>query len=170
MADTDAQPPNAQPMSESDISANPDLTPAAPLKGETTDEGGTLSGKTADAKQAIKEGASKYGAQAADKARAFAEDGKARAGSALDQLSQLLTDAAGQVDEKLGAQYGGYARTAASSVSSFSDQIKAKDMDELVDNARELVRKSPAVAIGAAAAVGFVIARLFQSGIDSNKA
>ncbi|MCK8456121.1 hypothetical protein [Sphingomonas faeni] len=127
-----------------------------------------LSAKTADAKQAIKEGASKYSAQAADKARTFAEDGKARASGALEQIAQLLNDAAGQVDEKLGSQYGGYARSAADSVSGFADQVKAKDIDELVDDARELVRKSPAIAVGAASAIGFVIARLVQSGVDAN--
>lgn len=131
-------------------------------------EAGNLSGKTADAKQAIKDGASKYGAQATDKARTFAEDGKARASGALEQIAQLLTDAAGQVDEKLGSQYGGYARNAADSVSGFADQVKAKDIDELFDDARELVRKSPAIAVGAAAAVGFVVARLVQSGVDAN--
>lgn len=170
MADTDATPPVAQPMSDADVTASTDATTAVPVKGPVTDEGGTLSAKTAEAKQAIKDGASKYGTQAADKARTFAEDGKVKAGGALDQLAQLLTDAADQVDEKVGAQYGGYARTAAGSISSFSDQIKAKDIDELVENARELVRKSPAVAIGAAAAVGFVLARLIQSGVDSEKA
>ena len=131
-------------------------------------EAGNVSGKTADAKQAIKESASKYSAQAADKARTFAEDGKARASGALEQIAQLLTDAAGQVDEKLGSQYGGYARSAADSVSGFADQVKAKDIDELVDDARELVRKSPAIAVGAAAAIGFVIARLVQSSVDAN--
>lgn len=170
MADTDATTPNAQPMSDADVTASADAAAATPIKGSVTDEGGTLSAKTAEAKQAIKDGASKYGTQAADKARTFAEGGKVKAGGALDQLAQLLTDAADQVDEKVGAQYGGYARTAAGSISSFSDQIKAKDIDELVENARELVRKSPAVAIGAAAAVGFVLARLIQSGVDSDKA
>ena len=131
-------------------------------------EAGTQSGKTPDAKQAIKDGASKYGAQAVDKARTFAEDGKARASGALEQIAQLLTDAAGQVDEKLGSQYGGYARNAADSVSGFADQVKAKDIDELFDDARELVRKSPAIAVGAAAAIGFVVARLVQSGVDAN--
>ena len=131
-------------------------------------EANTLSGKTTDAKQAIKDGASKYSAQAADKARTFAEDGKARASGALEQVAQLLTDAAGQVDEKLGSQYGGYARSAADSVSGFADQVKAKDIDELFDDARELVRKSPAIAVGAAAAIGFVVARLVQSGVDAN--
>ena len=50
----------------------------------------------------VKDSATKYGAQAADKAREFADTGKQRATGALDQLSQMLHDAAGQVDEKLG--------------------------------------------------------------------
>jgi len=116
----------------------------------------------------IKDNASKYGQQAADKARLFAEDGKARAGTALEQVAQLLTDAAAQVDDKLGAQYGGYARSAADSVSGFAEQVRAKDIDALVDDVTALVRKSPAVAVGAAAALGFVVARLVQSGIDAN--
>ncbi len=133
-----------------------------------TIENGDVSAKAGDAKQAIKDGANKYTAQATDKVRTFAEDGKARASGALEQVAQLLTDAAGQVDEKLGSQYGGYARSAADSVSGFADQVKAKDIDELFDDARELVRKSPAIAVGAAAAIGFVVARLVQSGVDAN--
>ena len=72
-----------------------------------TIENGDVSAKAGDAKQAIKDGANKYTAQATDKVRTFAEDGKARASGALEQVAQLLTDAAGQVDEKLGSQYGG---------------------------------------------------------------
>ena len=117
----------------------------------------------------LKDNATKYGAQAADRARAFADTGKERATGALDQLSEMLHDAARQVDEKLGAQFGEYARTAAGQVSSLSDQIKAKDVDALVDDARDYVRKSPAVAIGIAAALGFVVARLVQSGVDTGR-
>ena len=161
---------DAKPMSDNDVSSSDDFTPADPLKGATVDndgnEGGTLVEKT-DVKQAFKETVGGYGTQAADKARLFAEDGKAKAGGALDQLATLLNDAAAQVDEKLGAQYGGYARTAADSVTSFSDQVKAKDIDELIEDATALVRKSPGIAIGAAAALGFVVARLIQSGIDT---
>jgi ElaB/YqjD/DUF883 family membrane-anchored ribosome-binding protein len=100
----------------------------------------------------------------------LADTGKERAVGGLDQLSQLITDAAGQVDEKLGSQYGEYARSAAGVVSGFSDQIKGKDVDQLLDEAREFVRKSPGVAVGVAAALGFAAARLVQSGIDSGKA
>jgi len=161
---------DAQPMSDQDVSSTDGFAPAAPIKGATIDNDGGSSDndKATDVKTTIKDSVGTYGNQAADKARTFAEDGKARASGALDQLAQMLNDAADQVDEKLGAQYGGYARTAASSVTGFSDQVKAKDIDELVDDARELVRKSPGIAIGAAAAIGFVVARLVQSGLDTN--
>lgn len=162
-------PDSAKPMSDNDISAQDDFNQAAPAKGATiNNDGAPIAEATGDAKTVIKDAVGNYGTQAADKARLFAEDGKAKAGGALDQLAQLLNDAAAQVDEKLGAQYGGYARNAASTVTGFSDQVKAKDIDELVDDARELVRKSPGIAIGAAAALGFVVARLIQSGLDTN--
>jgi ElaB/YqjD/DUF883 family membrane-anchored ribosome-binding protein len=118
----------------------------------------------------VKDYSSKYGAQATDKIRTFADTGKERAVGGLDQLSQLINDAAQQVDDKLGAQYGDYARTAAGAVSNFAEQLKGKDTEELLDEAREFVRKSPGVAVGVAAALGFAVARLVQSGIDGNKA
>ena len=36
----------------------------------------------------------------------------------------------------------------------------------MIDEAREFVKKSPAVAIGTAAAIGFVLARLVKAGLD----
>lgn len=126
--------------------------------------------KTDHAKQTVKDYSSKYGAQATDKIRTLADTGKERAVGGLDQLSTLINDAAQQVDDKLGAQYGDYARTAAGAVSNFAEQLKGKDTEELLDEAREFVRKSPGVAVGVAAALGFAVARLVQSGIDGNKA
>jgi ElaB/YqjD/DUF883 family membrane-anchored ribosome-binding protein len=181
MADNDVKP-----MTDADIDTPPATTefaPAEPLKdagvefevagsgtqGSTTSQGGAGEGTATKATQAIKEGATKLQGQATDKLRAYAQDGQSRAGGALDQLAQLLNDAAHQVDNKLGAQYGDYARQAAGTVSGFSDTVKAKDVDELFEEARGFVRKSPGVAIGAAAALGFVVARLVQSGLDAER-
>jgi len=135
----------------------------------SSDTAASTGAKVDEAKSAIRDNAGKVTQQASEKVRAFAEQGKERAGGALDQLSQLLTDAASQVDEKLGAQYGNYARQAATSVQGFSDQVRSKDVDDLVDDARALVRRSPGVAIGAAAAIGFVLARLIQAGLDEQR-
>lgn len=122
----------------------------------------------AGARQAFKDEAGKLTSQGIDKAKSYAVDSKDRAGGALEEFAKLLTDAAGTVDEKLGAQYGDYARSAANSLSGFGDTLRNKDVDELLADAKELVKKSPAVAIGTAAAVGFVLARLVKSGLDAN--
>jgi len=167
-----------KPMTDADIETPPATTqfePAAPLKNtgvEFDADGGSKggNGRAADAKQAIRDNAGKYGQQAADKLRLVADDGKARAGGALEQVSQALNDAATQVDEKLGAQYGQYARSAATQVQGFADTVRNKDVDELLDDARAFVRASPAVAIGVAAALGFAVARLFQAGVDDTRA
>ena len=147
--------------------------PAEPLGNqgvEFSSEGGANGGSKLDtAKQAVRENASKLTSQAGDKAREYAEQGKARAQEGLGQLSRMLEDAATQIDEKLGGQYGQFARTAAGQVNTFADRIQAKDVDEFVDDVRGLVRQSPGVAIGAAAAIGFVLARLVQAGIDDQR-
>ena len=153
--------------------ANADFTPAEPLKDagvEFTPEGSSSSSTAGGLKQTLLDKTSDARGQAADKARLYAEDGKAKATNALGELSQMLTDAAGQVDEKLGAQYGQYARAAADRVQGFSSALDSKSVDDLVADARVLVQKSPAVAIGAAAAIGFVIARVLTSGLDQRDA
>ncbi len=42
---------------------------------------------------------------------------------------------------------------------------RAKDADELIDDTRNFVRKSPGVALAGAAIVGFALARLIKSGL-----
>jgi ElaB/YqjD/DUF883 family membrane-anchored ribosome-binding protein len=71
------------------------------------------------------------------------------------------------VDEKLGEQYGQYARSAADQISGLAESLRGKQVDDLLDDAREFVKKSPAVAVGIAAGVGFVLARLLKSGLDA---
>ena len=167
MTDADILPP-ADDAAEANapLKTAGDVEPADSPATTINSGGDDAQGKLAGARQAARDGASKLGQQATDKVRLYAEEGKARAGGALDQLSQMLTDAATQVDERLGAQYGDYARQAAGSVDTFSSSVKAKDLDVLLEDARGFVRKSPGVAIGVAAAVGFALARLVQAGIE----
>jgi ElaB/YqjD/DUF883 family membrane-anchored ribosome-binding protein len=42
--------------------------------------------------------------------------------------------------------------------------VPNKDIDDLIADARNFVRKNPAVAIGAAAAIGFILTRLIKVG------
>ena len=145
--------------------AHEHLDAAADAAKTATDEAAKA---TATASQLIKDSAAKLGKEAVDRAKSYAEDGKARAGGALDEVVKMINDAAGTVDEKLGEQYGQYARTAAGKVSDFSEGLKAKQLDDLIDDARDFVQKSPAIAIGTAAALGFVLIRLVQSGLNAD--
>lgn len=114
-------------------------------------------------KSAIGEGTANLRGQATDKARDLASQGKDKAVTALDNVVKLVDDAAGTIDEKVGDQYGDYARRASDTISSLAATLRDKDVDELFRDARDMVRKSPALAIGAAAAVGFLIARVVKS-------
>ena len=134
---------------------------------DTIDEPTTAEEAKASPSQTIKDNVLKFANDAGDKAKGYAEDGKTKAGGALDELAKMLKDAAGTVDEKVGDQYGQYARSAADAVSNFSDSLKSKQIDDLIEDARVFVKKSPAVAIGTAAAIGFVLARLIKAGLDT---
>lgn len=104
--------------------------------------------------------------EATGRAKDYATQGKERASGALDDVARLVGDAANQVDDRLGEQYGRYARVASDAIARLATSLREKDVDQLVGDARDLVRKSPAIAIGAAAAIGFVVARLVKAGVD----
>ncbi len=120
--------------------------------------------------ESLRDQAGNFASQAGAKMKDAATQGKDKASGALDELSGMVGDLAKTLDEKVGAQYGDYARKAASAVSSAAGSIKSKDVEELIDDARTFVREKPAISIGAAAAVGFVLTRLFKAGSDDDKA
>ncbi len=103
--------------------------------------------------------------QAGDHARGYVAQGLDKTTGALDDLVRMVEDAAAQIDDKVGSQYGDYARQASGALAGFADTLRMKDADELFDDAREAVRRSPAIAIGAAAAIGFALARVAKAGI-----
>lgn len=121
----------------------------------------------ATAREKVSEQASGFKEQAGGKARDYAAIGKDKAAEGLDSVTRLMDGAAATIDDKVGAQYGEYARKAASAVSNAATTLRTKDVDELMEDARTVVRKSPALAIGAAVVAGFVLARLVRAGTNS---
>ncbi|NOU02175.1 MAG: hypothetical protein HOO94_00845 [Novosphingobium sp.] len=106
--------------------------------------------------------------QAKERAGELAKDGKAKTSDAIASLGKIVADNAGTIDEKLGTRYGDYARTAARSMQETAAKIEAKDLNELGDDAKEFVRKSPGLAIGIAAVAGFLVSRLFKGGSSND--
>ena len=116
----------------------------------------TVKSKLVEQREALK-------GQAKTKAREYAEQGKVKAADTLDGLTRFFDDTASALDKQLGADVGDYAHRAAQVVAGFTDALKQKDVEELLDDARAAVRPNPAIAIGAAAAVGFALVRLLKS-------
>ena len=100
--------------------------------------------------------------EAKNRATELAYEGKARASEALSGLGRMVGDNAATIDERLGSQYGDYARSASQSLQSTAAKLDQKSVEQLGEDAREMVRKSPAAAVGLAALAGFLLARLFR--------
>jgi len=104
--------------------------------------------------------------QAGDRARGLADDGKRQTTDFLQTVARIVEDAAGSVEERLGGQYAGFGRRASESISSLASTLDERSVDDLIENARTFVQRSPAVAIGIAAVVGFAVARVARSSIS----
>lgn len=104
--------------------------------------------------------------QAGSRLRGIADDGKSRATGLLDDFSEVITDAARSVDQRFGEDYGEYAHRAAGAVSTFAENLRAKSVDDIVDDTRQFIRKSPGIAIGIAAVAGFALMRVVKTGLD----
>ena len=105
----------------------------------------------------VRSGADKLSSQAGEKARGLVGQGLERSAEALTNVSKLVGDTAPGIEERLGPEYGDYARKAASALEEAASKVSAKNPDELIDDTREFVRKSPGVALAGAAIIGFVV-------------
>jgi hypothetical protein len=116
----------------------------------------------------LRNGREKIATQAGEKARGLVSQGLERTSEALANVSKLVGDTAPGIEERLGPEYGDYARKAAGAIENVANRIAEKDPDELIADTRSFVRDSPGIALAGAAVVGFVVARLFKSGLASN--
>ena len=136
------------------------------LKGEALEKGAAYKAKVTGTTSDWVDEAKVYAGQAKEKGAALAAEGKTRASDALTTLGKTISDTAPTIDEKLGVQYGDYARTAARSIQEAAAKLEAKDLNELGDDVKDFVKKSPGVAVGVAAVAGFVIARMLSGKSD----
>ena len=119
--------------------------------------------------ESLRTGSEKLSGQAADKARGLVGQGLERSSEALANVSKLVGDTATQLDERLGQQYGDFARKAATTIEDTANRLASKDADELIDDTRTFVRNSPGVALAGAAVLGFALVRLVKSGLDQTQ-
>ena len=139
-----------------------------PIRDQLAATRDTIKSEASKKAASLKEEATTLKNQASAKARDAATKGKDKAAEAVGSLAKLLEDSAGTVDSKFGKQYGDYARSAASTVAGLASTLDKKDLDELAASTRDMVKKNPAIAVGAATVLGFVLARLLKGGSSSD--
>jgi hypothetical protein len=127
---------------------------------------GSGSGAGTALMEKVRSGGEKLSGQAADKARDFVGQGMERSAEAISNVAKLVGDTAPGLEERLGPEYADYARRAAETLEGAANRLAEKDPDELIDDTRNFIRKSPGVALAGAAIVGFALARLVKSGLS----
>lgn len=132
-----------------------------PVAGSGSAEGGLA--------ERLRSGSERFANQAGDKARGLVSQGLERTSETLANVAKMVGDTAPGIDERLGEEYGEYARRAAGAIENVASAIADKDPDELIEDTRTFVRNSPGIALAGAAVVGFVVARLLKTGLARNE-
>jgi hypothetical protein len=117
----------------------------------------------------LRSGSEQLSSQAGEKARGLVSQGLERTSEALANVSRMVGDTAGGIEERLGVEYGDYARRAAGAIENAANSLAEKDPDELIEDTRTFVRNSPGIALAGAAVVGFVLARLVKTGLSGGR-
>ncbi|HZU52187.1 MAG TPA: hypothetical protein VE968_09975 [Sphingomicrobium sp.] len=148
-------------------SGNPSNGLATPSQGQasgSTDRGNDQ----ASIVERIRSSGEQLSSQAGEKARGIVSQGLGRTSEALANVARMVGDTAPGIEERLGPEYGDYARRAAGSIENVANSIASKDPDELIDDTRNFVRNSPGIALAGAAVLGFVVARLLKTGLAAS--
>jgi ElaB/YqjD/DUF883 family membrane-anchored ribosome-binding protein len=117
----------------------------------------------------LREGREQLASQAGERARGFVTQGLERTAEALANVAKTVGETAPGIEDRLGPEYGDYARRAAGAIENVANTIAEKDPDELIEDTRNFVRNSPGIALAGAAVVGFVVARLVKSGLAKDE-
>jgi len=167
-------------MANSTFTPNEDLTPDPTAKGhfakaveeakagaqalgkEAQERAGEMRDKLSQQTDDLAAKGREKGSEAKDMAYDYAVQGKTKATEGMQKFGKLVEDNAAMIDEKLGVQYGNYARSAAATISDTATRLDEKSIEDLGDDVRNFVREKPALAVGIAAGVGYMLARLFR--------
>ncbi len=117
----------------------------------------------------FREGREQLTSQAGERARGFITQGLDRTAETLANVAKTVGETAPGIEDRLGPEYGDYARRAAGAIENAANAIAEKDPDELIEDTRNFVRNRPGIALAGAAVVGFVVARLLESGLASDE-
>jgi len=88
---------------------------------------------------------------------------KDRATDTVSSVTQAVRQSTQQLRDNQHETVAQYVDRAVDQVERFADQLKHKDVNELVRDAQQFARRNPAVFVGAAFGVGVIAARFLKS-------
>jgi ElaB/YqjD/DUF883 family membrane-anchored ribosome-binding protein len=88
---------------------------------------------------------------------------KDRATDGISSVAQAVRQSTQQLRDNKHEVIAGYVEQAVDRVERIADQLKHKDVNELVRDAQQFARRNPAVFVGAAFGAGIVAARFLKS-------
>jgi ElaB/YqjD/DUF883 family membrane-anchored ribosome-binding protein len=132
----------------------------------TAQMGAALSKVSEAAQQAgshVREAATSLTTEAGEKAKGFVDQQIASGADFLGYIGRSARVAADTLHPDT-PQLAGLVRGMATSVTDLSHTVRGQSPDALLETASDYVRQNPALVFSAAAACGFVLARLLQGG------
>lgn len=110
------------------------------------------------------EKASEFADNAGTKLKDAATVGKDKAADGVHALADATRNTAAKLDAK--GKAADYANRAAEGLDHFSERLKDKSLDDMAADAKSFVKDHPAISVGAAALIGFALARVIKSGLS----
>jgi len=132
------------------------------IRSSAADAMSKLSDAAQQAMGEAKKSASSLAAAASERAKDAVQERISGGADMLGHVAAAVRAAARELDPNA-PQLAGFAREAAGRIDDFSQDVRDKSVEELLETSSEFARRQPAVLFGAAAACGFLLFRLIKS-------
>lgn len=114
-------------------------------------------------KEQIKDYVREQAGMAKEQAKSMLSRTGTQVAGTLDDVCVALHDMASRLDEENHKLVGGYVHSAAEQLDRASSALRNNDVDVIIDRAEQQIRRSPALFLGGAIALGFLMGRFVKS-------
>lgn len=107
--------------------------------------------------------------EAETRTRSMIESQKGAAADSVHNVADALRKTAHQLDDQNQRMAGQLTNWAAEGLDRFSQSLRERDLGALLNQAEDVARRQPAVFIGGAVALGFVVSRFLKSSAERRR-
>jgi hypothetical protein len=113
----------------------------------------------------VKSSARQASREAKQQAAETLDENRERAADELDKIAHAARAAASDLEDQEQEGLSDYVADMAQGIGSFANSLRRKNMDELLQEAREVARRNPALFIAGSIAVGFGLSRFAKASV-----